>query len=129
MKQKIALKVQMNCQKCRTKAMEIAASAEGVISVTIDGEKEQVVVVGEEVDSIDLMSRLRKVGYTNLISVEEVKPEHKKEEPKKPEPEKDPFPKIAWFNDGFNPLLMEKIRRYARLLKNPVQTSQNFTTD
>ncbi|XP_058081222.1 heavy metal-associated isoprenylated plant protein 16-like [Magnolia sinica] len=97
MKQKIVLKVQMNCQKCRTKAMEIAASTEGVISVTIDAEKEQVVVVGEGVDSIVLTSQLRKkVGYTDLISVEEVKPEEKKEEPKKPEPEKNPPPCIPY---------------------------------
>ncbi|KAK7850099.1 hypothetical protein CFP56_001609 [Quercus suber] len=30
--QKIVMKVQMNCEKCRTKAMKIAAVAEGVLT-------------------------------------------------------------------------------------------------
>ncbi|XP_030929156.1 heavy metal-associated isoprenylated plant protein 47-like [Quercus lobata] len=76
MKQKIIMKVQMNCEKCRTKAMKIAAVAEGVISVAIEREKSLVVVVGDGVDSVSLAGSLRKkLGSANIESVQEVKAE------------------------------------------------------
>ncbi|RVX14612.1 Heavy metal-associated isoprenylated plant protein 47 [Vitis vinifera] len=86
MKQKIIVKVQMNCDKCRTKAMKIAAVEEGVISVAIEGaEKDRVVVIGDGVDSASLTCCLRKkLGYATLVSVEEVK------EKPKPDPKPDP---------------------------------------
>ncbi|XP_034679281.1 heavy metal-associated isoprenylated plant protein 47-like [Vitis riparia] len=84
MKQKIIVRVQMNCDKCRTKAMKIAAVEEGVISVAIEGaEKDRVVVIGDGVDSASLTCCLRKkLGYATLVSVEEVK--------EKPKPKPDP---------------------------------------
>ncbi|RVW50117.1 Heavy metal-associated isoprenylated plant protein 47 [Vitis vinifera] len=70
MKQKIIVKVQMNCDKCRTKAMKIAAVEEGVISVAIEGaEKDRVVVIGDGVDSASLTCCLRKkLGYATLVA-------------------------------------------------------------
>ncbi|XP_034679428.1 heavy metal-associated isoprenylated plant protein 47-like [Vitis riparia] len=84
MKQKIIVKVQMNCDKCRTKAMKIAAVEEGVISVAIEGaEKDRVVVIGDGVDSASLTCCLRKkLGYATLVSVEEVKENGGDEKPK-----------------------------------------------
>ncbi|XP_077216685.1 disease resistance protein Pik-1-like [Tasmannia lanceolata] len=81
MKQKIVMKVQMNCQKCRTKALEVAA-VEGADSVAIEGkEKELVVVIGEGVDAVSLASLMRKkVGHTELVSVNEVKKKDEKKE-------------------------------------------------
>ncbi|KAL6315197.1 hypothetical protein AAG906_037429 [Vitis piasezkii] len=75
MKTKIIVKVQMNCDKCRTKALKIAAVEEGVISVAIEGaEKDQVVVIGDGVDSASLTHCLRKkLRYATLVRVEEVK--------------------------------------------------------
>ncbi|PON52914.1 Heavy metal-associated domain containing protein [Parasponia andersonii] len=75
MKHKIVVKVQISCGKCRTKAMKIAAVESGVSSVQIEGEnKDHVVVVGDEVDSVSLTRSLRKkVGYATLLSVEQVK--------------------------------------------------------
>ncbi|XVF76971.1 hypothetical protein PTKIN_Ptkin14bG0002800 [Pterospermum kingtungense] len=75
MKQKIVIKVQMHCDKCRTKAMKIAAVANGVSSVAIGGkDKDQVVVTGEGIDSANLTCVLRKkLGYANIISVGEAK--------------------------------------------------------
>ncbi|KAG9448771.1 hypothetical protein H6P81_008736 [Aristolochia fimbriata] len=80
MKKKIVMKVQMNCEKCRTKAMKAAAGVEGVDSVAIEGnEKETVVVVGEGVDPVVLVELMRKkVGYTELVSVGEAKKEEVK---------------------------------------------------
>ncbi|XP_034679280.1 heavy metal-associated isoprenylated plant protein 47-like [Vitis riparia] len=96
MKQKIIVKVQMNCDKCRTKAMKIAAVEEGVISVAIEGaEKDRVVVIGDGVDSASLTCCLRKkLGYATLVSVEEVKEKGGDEKPKpKPKPDPKPDPK------------------------------------
>ncbi|KAJ4702465.1 Heavy metal transport/detoxification protein [Melia azedarach] len=75
MKQKIVMKVQMNCQKCRTQALMLAASACGVNSVGFEGpEKDKVVVIGDGVDSVKLVTCLRKkVGCTELLTVAETK--------------------------------------------------------
>ncbi|GMY30806.1 heavy metal-associated isoprenylated plant protein 47-like [Fagus crenata] len=81
------MKVQMNCEKCRTKALKIASVAKGVNSVAIEGaDKSQVVVIGEEVDSACLTRSLRKkLGHATIVSVQELKEDSKK----KPE-EKEP---------------------------------------
>uniref|UniRef100_A0A803MYG0 Uncharacterized protein n=1 Tax=Chenopodium quinoa TaxID=63459 RepID=A0A803MYG0_CHEQI len=76
----------------RKKAMKIAASAEGVISVAIQGnDKDEIVVIGNRVDSAGLCTALRrKLGDANLVSVEEIKdpkPEEKKKD-EKPEEKK-----------------------------------------
>ncbi|KAA8534597.1 hypothetical protein F0562_032144 [Nyssa sinensis] len=75
MKQKIVIKMQLHGGKCRSKAMQIASVADGVTSVAIEGEdKDRVVVIGDGVDSASLANSLRKkVGYADIISVEEVK--------------------------------------------------------
>ncbi|KAL4618445.1 hypothetical protein ACB092_06G011000 [Castanea dentata] len=85
MKQKIVIKVQMNCDKCTRKALKIASKANGVNSVAIEGsDRDQLVVIGEGIDSANLTCSLRKkLCYAALWSVEEVKA--------KPKP--DPIPK------------------------------------
>ncbi|OMP04288.1 putative metal ion binding protein [Corchorus olitorius] len=94
MKQKIVIKVSMNCSKCRTKAMKIAAVADGVISVALHGpEKDKLMIVGDGVDAACLTSSLRKkLCHASLEIVEEVKDqkkvEEKKDHEKKPEPPK-----------------------------------------
>ncbi|KAJ7963511.1 Heavy metal transport/detoxification protein [Quillaja saponaria] len=75
MQQKIIMKVEMDSEKCRSKALQIAAVAQGVSSVSIEGkDKDEVVVVGEEVDSVCLAMTLRKkLGHARIVSVQEVK--------------------------------------------------------
>ncbi|XP_042513724.1 heavy metal-associated isoprenylated plant protein 47-like [Macadamia integrifolia] len=76
-KQKIVVKVQMNCQKCRTQALKIATSFDGVAEVKIEGkEKDQVVVIGEDVDVICLVKSLRKKvwPHAHILTIDEVKP-------------------------------------------------------
>ncbi|KAJ0082582.1 hypothetical protein Patl1_09642 [Pistacia atlantica] len=44
--QKIVMKVQMNCQKCRAQALQVAAEADGVNFLALEGaEKDKVVVI------------------------------------------------------------------------------------
>ncbi|KAL4618462.1 hypothetical protein ACB092_06G012300 [Castanea dentata] len=97
MKQKIVIKVQMACDKCKAKAMKIAAIADGVISVAVQGvDKDQLVVIGEGVDSANLTCSLRKkLCYATLLGVEEVKEKKKEPEPVKPKPEEEKKPSTS----------------------------------
>ncbi|OIW06055.1 hypothetical protein TanjilG_29811 [Lupinus angustifolius] len=68
----------MKSDKCRRKAMKIAADTEGVISVSLEGEnKDQVVVIGNGIDSVELSIELRKkFKHVLLASIEEAEPEN-----------------------------------------------------
>ncbi|KAL1814818.1 heavy metal-associated isoprenylated plant protein 47 [Daucus carota subsp. sativus] len=74
MEQKIVIKVRSHCKKCRSKALAMAATESGVISVALEGEKkDQVVVIGDGVDAAGLTSSMRKkLGYASLELVEEI---------------------------------------------------------
>ncbi|XP_074586195.1 heavy metal-associated isoprenylated plant protein 47-like [Curcuma longa] len=75
MKQKMVIRVEIKCDKCRTKAMKLVASVAGVASVGVQGEKkDELVLVGDGVDAANLTRCLRKrVGHADLVRVEEVK--------------------------------------------------------
>ncbi|KAL4185855.1 hypothetical protein AMTRI_Chr10g232900 [Amborella trichopoda] len=76
MKQKMVFKVQMNDgQKSMSKALGAVAGTPGVIQLGLEGEdKSQVMVIGDGVDAAKLTMILRKkVGHTELVSVEENK--------------------------------------------------------
>ncbi|XP_075668385.1 heavy metal-associated isoprenylated plant protein 47-like [Castanea sativa] len=65
----------MPCDKCRSKAMKIASKANGVNSVAKEGsDRDQLVVIGEGIDSANLTCSLRKkLCYATLWSMAEVK--------------------------------------------------------
>ncbi|XWS36665.1 hypothetical protein CRYUN_Cryun20dG0104900 [Craigia yunnanensis] len=89
MKQKMVVKVTMNGQKSRSKALKIAVGLSGVESASLKGDdKSQIEVTGDGVDPVQLTSLIRKsVGYAELVSVSAVggeKKEEKKEEAKPP---------------------------------------------
>lgn len=91
MQQKIVIKLQMDCESCRNKALKTAAEVEGVTAVSIEGEeKDRVVVTGDNVDTVCLANKLKKKFRCIIIlSIEEVKkpkPEEKKKEEEKPKP-------------------------------------------
>jgi hypothetical protein len=98
LQQKIVIKVPMASDKSRSKAMALVAATGGVDSVAIDGGKDQVVVVGEGVDSIKLTSDLRKkMGDAQLVEVGE----DKKKDEKKPDPVADAV--AAYYNQYYYP--------------------------
>ncbi|CAN6556186.1 unnamed protein product [Malus baccata var. baccata] len=69
---KIVVKVPMYCDKCRTKALKIAAAAQGKVSLEV--EKEKVEAIRNGVDAVCLAKSLKnKLGFTTVVSVEEVK--------------------------------------------------------
>ncbi|KAL5972366.1 hypothetical protein ACLOJK_041620 [Asimina triloba] len=92
----------MPCDECRTKAMKIVAAIKGVNSVALDGEdKDQLVVIGEEVDSVNLTRKLRKkVGHTDIVAVEEKKDEKKDD---KKDAKKDEKPEVQVITAGCHP--------------------------
>ncbi|CAK9161972.1 unnamed protein product [Ilex paraguariensis] len=81
MKQKVVIRVPMNGQKSRSKAMKIVVGVSGVESAALQGqENNQIAVVGENIDPVVLATLLRKnVGSADLVSVSAVGGEEKKE--------------------------------------------------
>ncbi|KAK7331181.1 hypothetical protein VNO77_25399 [Canavalia gladiata] len=75
MKIKIVMKVHMNSDKHRTKALKVAAGTKGVNSVGIEGDqRDKLVVTGDGLDAVKLANSLRnKVGPTHLISLAEIR--------------------------------------------------------
>uniref|UniRef100_A0A7N2R456 HMA domain-containing protein n=2 Tax=Quercus lobata TaxID=97700 RepID=A0A7N2R456_QUELO len=89
MKRKLVIKLHMTGDKCRTKALKLAARAEGVTSMAIEGDdRSLVVVIGDEVDSVCLTRSLRKkVGYATIVSVAQLEEsDEKKDEEDNPTP-------------------------------------------
>ncbi|CAH1447884.1 unnamed protein product [Lactuca virosa] len=89
---KFILKLDLNDEKDKRKAMKTVAAFSGIDSITINMKEKNLTIVGT-VDPISAVSKLRKLWPTYLISVgpakePEPKPE-KKEEPKKEEEKKD----------------------------------------
>ncbi|KAL5214402.1 hypothetical protein ABZP36_003554 [Zizania latifolia] len=78
--QKIVIRVHVRCDKCRSKALGVAATMHGVESMAIEGEdKNQLVVVGDGVDSVELTKCLRKkLDGADLPKVETVSSEKPK---------------------------------------------------
>ncbi|XP_037474024.1 heavy metal-associated isoprenylated plant protein 47-like [Triticum dicoccoides] len=83
MTQKIVIAVQMASSRCRSKALALVAATPGVDSAALAGDrKDQLVVVGHGVDSVNLTSALRrKVGHAQLLQVVDVKKEDGKKPP------------------------------------------------
>ncbi|KAK8568972.1 hypothetical protein V6N12_007505 [Hibiscus sabdariffa] len=101
----MVVKVTMNGDKGRSKALKIAVGLSGVESASLKGDdKSQIEVTGDGVDAVKLTSLLRKsVGHAELVSVADAgeKKEEKKEEPK-PEPSTPYYPQyyyqpVAWY--------------------------------
>ncbi|XP_010942541.1 heavy metal-associated isoprenylated plant protein 16 [Elaeis guineensis] len=82
-KQKVVIRLSMVDAKKRSKALKIVVGLDGVTSASVDGnEKDQIVVVGDGIDSFALVRKLRKrMKYAELVSVA---PEDEKKEEAKP---------------------------------------------
>ncbi|KAK9076390.1 hypothetical protein SSX86_004724 [Deinandra increscens subsp. villosa] len=89
---KFILKLELNDDKDKRKAMKIVAALSGIDSITINMKEKSMTLIGT-VDPVSAVSKLRKLWPTYLVSVgpakEPVKEPEKKEEPKKEEEKKE----------------------------------------
>ncbi|KAM4076288.1 hypothetical protein ACJW30_12G051500 [Castanea mollissima] len=74
--------------KSKQKAMKAVSGLSGVDSISMDMKDKKLTVTGD-IDPVDVVNKLRKLCYTDIVSVGPAKEEKKKEEPKKEEPKKD----------------------------------------
>ncbi|KAL4556400.1 hypothetical protein LXL04_039051 [Taraxacum kok-saghyz] len=82
MPQEIKVKVSMHCQKCRKEVMKIVTKLPGVDQVSVDLQKEMLVVIGD-VDPVCVATSLRKKQkVADIVSVGPYKKKDKDE--KKP---------------------------------------------
>ncbi|KAH9325073.1 hypothetical protein KI387_005251, partial [Taxus chinensis] len=79
---KMVLKVDLNCDKCKKRAMKTVANIQGVESVQTDMKEQKITVIGDA-DPVFIANKLRKFGRSEIVSVGPAK------EPEKKQPEKE----------------------------------------
>ncbi|XP_042006189.1 heavy metal-associated isoprenylated plant protein 47-like [Salvia splendens] len=105
MKMKIVINVPLRKEKAKSKAMKIAVAEEGVTSVSIGKENDQLEVVGVGVDSVCLVKSLRKkFCFADILSIAEVKPAAAAAASPSPSPDKCPLPLCMFPPPPFQPL-------------------------
>ncbi|AAF79502.1 F20N2.16 [Arabidopsis thaliana] len=83
LQQRIVLKMDMSDEKSMKKAMKIASAKPGVRSVSIQGQNDQLVLLGEGIDLAELTRELKKkVCMTTIITVQAAPPQ----QPPQPHP-------------------------------------------
>ncbi|KAL8254079.1 hypothetical protein R6Q59_032300 [Mikania micrantha] len=86
---KIILKLELDDDKDKRKAMKTVAALSGIDSIIINMKEKTMTIVGT-VDPVNAASKLRKFWPTYLVSVGPAKEPEKKEEPKKEEKKEEP---------------------------------------
>ncbi|EXC05959.1 hypothetical protein L484_014229 [Morus notabilis] len=89
----VVLKIDYYDEKCQKKVMKTVSGHSGVVSIALDTKDKKLTVTGD-IDPVSLVSKLRKLCNTEIVSVGAPKAAEKKEEPKKEaakkeEPKKD----------------------------------------
>ncbi|OAY60786.1 heavy metal-associated isoprenylated plant protein 43 [Manihot esculenta] len=87
MVQRTVLKVDVSCQKCKTKLLKAVSALQGVDKMEVDEGKGTLTVTGNA-DPYEIIVRTRKAGkYADVVSIGAPPPPPKQEPPKKPGPD------------------------------------------
>ncbi|KAF3441469.1 hypothetical protein FNV43_RR15383 [Rhamnella rubrinervis] len=81
---KTVIKVNINCEICKSDVLKAVTKLSGIDEVSVDGEKGLLTVTGE-VDPVKVVKNVRKIGKAaEVVSVGPPKKEDKKKSPEKP---------------------------------------------
>nr|CAD1824390.1 unnamed protein product [Ananas comosus var. bracteatus] len=101
-KQKMEIKVQVECKYAKQQAMKIASQTDGVENVGV--EEDKLVIIGTGIYWVRLLKLLeKKLGCIQLLTLAEVKPPPPADPKPKPELKPEPKPPAPCSNPCSNP--------------------------